>query len=84
MLHVGLPLLDPIEDMKIVDDEFAKTVKRIETLELSLKAHDMSKDPEIDTLYALCQRKTEVSDLVFHAYYTCNAKLCCAIFNQTR
>ena len=56
----GLPLLDPIEDMKVKGDDFAKTVQKIEILEKKLLTHSMSNDPDLESFYALCNKKFEV------------------------
>lgn len=53
----GLPLLDPIEDMNIKDDNLKKIVRKIEALENRLYSHPLHKDKELDTVYNLCQKK---------------------------
>jgi ATP-dependent RNA helicase DOB1 len=40
----GMPLLDPIEDMKINDDGFVKVVRQVESLEDQLTSHPLHKD----------------------------------------
>eukprot|EP00111_Clytia_hemisphaerica_P011285 TCONS_00033042-protein len=54
----GLPLLDPIEDMNIKDDELKKIVRKIEALEHRLYSHPLHKDKDMQNLYTLCQQKT--------------------------
>ncbi|XP_032241598.2 exosome RNA helicase MTR4 [Nematostella vectensis] len=58
----GLPLLDPIEDMGIKDDGLKKIVRKIEMLEHRMYTHPLHKDPELDKLYSLCEKKAMVSN----------------------
>eukprot|EP00112_Aurelia_sp_Birch-Aquarium-sp1_P005103 Seg158.5 transcript_id=Seg158.5/GoldUCD/mRNA.D3Y31 product="Exosome RNA helicase MTR4" protein_id=Seg158.5/GoldUCD/D3Y31 len=53
----GYPLLDPIEDMNIKDDQLKKIVRKIEALEHRMYNHPMHKDPELEQLYDLCAKK---------------------------
>ena len=55
----GLPLLDPVEDMNIKDENLKKIVRKIEALEHRLYSHSLHKDKEMEALYALCHQKTE-------------------------
>jgi len=41
----GFPRLDPIEDMKVKDASFSQLVRKIESLEDSLRNHALHKDP---------------------------------------
>ncbi len=43
----GVPLLDPIEDMKIKDTEYLKNIRKIEALEDRLLKHPLHKKPEL-------------------------------------
>ena len=56
----GYPLLDPIEDMNIKDDQLKKIVRKIEALEHRMYNHPMHKDPELEQLYDLCAKKANV------------------------
>ena len=56
----GLPLLDPIEDMNIKDDNLKKLVRKIESLENRLYSHPLHKDKELETVYNLCQKKCNI------------------------
>ncbi|KAJ3184745.1 ATP-dependent RNA helicase mtr4 [Irineochytrium annulatum] len=47
----GVPLLDPIADMGIVDDEFKKLVRKIELAESKLKANPLADSPDLPALY---------------------------------
>jgi ATP-dependent RNA helicase DOB1 len=57
----GIPLLNPITDMKIKDPVFQDVVKRIESFEERLYAHPLHKDPQLDSVYSLYSKKLEVS-----------------------
>ena len=56
----GLPLLDPIEDMNIKDDQLKKLVRKIEALEHRMYTHPMHKDPDLEKLYNLCDQKAQI------------------------
>ncbi|XP_047122835.1 exosome RNA helicase MTR4 isoform X1 [Hydra vulgaris] len=56
----GVPLLDPIEDMNIKDEELKKIVRKIEALESRLYSHALHKDKDLETVYNLCQKKAAV------------------------
>uniref|UniRef100_A0A1X7UR54 Exosome RNA helicase MTR4 n=1 Tax=Amphimedon queenslandica TaxID=400682 RepID=A0A1X7UR54_AMPQE len=60
----GLPLLDPVADMNIKDEEFKKIVKKIEALEKRLVTSVAHKNPNLEQLNSLCQRKIELSSAV--------------------
>ena len=55
----GIPLLDPIADMKITDDKFKALVQKIDTLERKMFASPLHKDPRLPELYTLYARKQE-------------------------
>jgi ATP-dependent RNA helicase DOB1 len=57
----GVPLLDPLTDMHIKDEDFKKIVKKIETLENRLVTSSVHKNPELDQIYDIYQKKNEVS-----------------------
>lgn len=52
--------MDPIEDLKIGDEEFKKLVLKIEKLEHRMYTHKLHNDPERDSLLALAERKSQV------------------------
>ncbi|XP_011408921.2 PREDICTED: superkiller viralicidic activity 2-like 2, partial [Amphimedon queenslandica] len=60
----GLPLLDPVADMNIKDEEFKKIVKKIEALEKRLVTSVAHKNPNLEQLNSLCQKKIELSSAV--------------------
>ncbi|CAI2163367.1 7658_t:CDS:10 [Funneliformis geosporum] len=47
----GIPILDPIEDMHIRDEDFRKLIRKIEILEAKLFANKLHKTPELPLLY---------------------------------
>ncbi|THG94033.1 hypothetical protein EW026_g7353 [Hermanssonia centrifuga] len=55
----GIPLLDPIQNMKIVDDKFGALVKKIEVMEQRMFSSSLHKDPRLPELYTLYSRKQE-------------------------
>jgi ATP-dependent RNA helicase DOB1 len=60
----GVPLLDPLTDMHIKDEDFKKIVKKIETLENRLVTSSVHKNPELDQIYDIYQKKNELSNKV--------------------
>ncbi|KAG0244204.1 ATP-dependent RNA helicase mtr4 [Actinomortierella wolfii] len=56
----GVPLLDPVENMGIKDDEFKSVIRKIEVLEDVMKKHPLSKDPQLDEVYARYREKVAV------------------------
>ncbi|KAI0646215.1 antiviral helicase [Trametes meyenii] len=55
----GIPLLDPISDMKITDDKFKQLVQKIDTMEKKMFSSPLHKDPRLPELYTLYARKQE-------------------------
>ncbi|BGP19510.1 hypothetical protein JCM10213_006330 [Rhodosporidiobolus nylandii] len=47
----GVALLDPVENMGIVDDAFKKLLRKIEILESRLASNPLSSDPNLPALY---------------------------------
>ncbi|KAI9091124.1 rRNA-processing arch domain-containing protein [Phlyctochytrium arcticum] len=47
----GVPMLDPVEDMKITDDGFKKLLKKVELLEKRLLENPLHNTPELPELY---------------------------------
>ncbi|KAI8617210.1 rRNA-processing arch domain-containing protein [Chytriomyces sp. MP71] len=50
-LENNVPRLDPIEDMGITDEKFKKLIRKIETLDLKLKANPLYNSPELHDIY---------------------------------
>ncbi|KAJ3174201.1 ATP-dependent RNA helicase mtr4 [Geranomyces variabilis] len=63
----GVPLLDPVEDMKITDAGFKRLISRIETLETRLFAHPLHTDPELSSLVESFEIKLNLSGKVKEA-----------------
>jgi ATP-dependent RNA helicase DOB1 len=61
LTRAGIPLLDPVEDMKIKSEEMTKTIQRTAILEERLKGHALHADADLESLMALASRKEEVS-----------------------
>ena len=68
----GIPLLDPIQDMKITDESFRKLVNKTEALEKSMHAHPMH-DGHAHA-FALYEEKMQleremakINDQIYHA-----------------
>ncbi|EGG00855.1 uncharacterized protein MELLADRAFT_111500 [Melampsora larici-populina 98AG31] len=60
----GIALLDPVENMGIQDEEFHKLLKRIETLESSLKNHKLIKEDKLSEWYELYSKKEQISNSI--------------------
>lgn len=59
----GLPLLDPVEDMKIPASELSTLVSRTEALEKRLAAHPLHGAKDTPNSMELCQRRLELADV---------------------
>ncbi|EGG14109.1 DEAD/DEAH box helicase [Cavenderia fasciculata] len=55
----GMPMIDPIEDMKITDQNFKKLVRKIESLESRFISHECYNDSDIESRIKLVQEKME-------------------------
>lgn len=58
----GLPLLDPIEDMHIDDENFRKVIRQIETIEDRLSNNMAFKNPSLPQRYQLYLTKVELEN----------------------
>eukprot|EP00455_Lapot_gusevi_P000432 TRINITY_DN1019_c0_g2_i4.p1 TRINITY_DN1019_c0_g2~~TRINITY_DN1019_c0_g2_i4.p1 ORF type:complete len:319 (+),score=80.01 TRINITY_DN1019_c0_g2_i4:154-1110(+) len=56
----GVPLLDPIEDMKIKDESFLKLIRKVELLEDRLMSNPIVNNPNLKDLYAKYEKKTQL------------------------
>ncbi|KAJ8678016.1 hypothetical protein QAD02_013803, partial [Eretmocerus hayati] len=63
----GPPLLNPVEDMKIVDEEFKSIIRRIGILEERLYSHPLHKDLRLDELYEAFLVKKEIGKRLLDA-----------------
>ncbi|EAL69567.1 DEAD/DEAH box helicase [Dictyostelium discoideum AX4] len=57
----GIPLIDPIEDMKIKDPNFKKLIKKIETLESRFSSTACFNDTDIEERCNLLEKKNEIT-----------------------
>ncbi|EGC38055.1 hypothetical protein DICPUDRAFT_53548 [Dictyostelium purpureum] len=56
----GLPMIDPIEDMKIKDPNFKKLIRKIETLESRFASSAGFKDSDIEERAKLLEQKNDI------------------------
>jgi ATP-dependent RNA helicase DOB1 len=56
----GIPLLDPIDDMKIEDPDFKKLVRKLEMIEDKLATTSGFKAPDIQQRYDLYKKKRDL------------------------
>jgi ATP-dependent RNA helicase DOB1 len=63
----GVPILDPVKDLKIKDQEFLDIISKIKHYEEALEAHILHKDPETPDLYDLYVKKMICHDKVQEA-----------------
>ena len=60
----GLPLLDPIKDMKVTEKSFHDLIRKIDTVERSLYAHPIYSRPDKEELLAKFMQKEEKRALI--------------------
>ncbi|KAJ3855603.1 ATP-dependent RNA helicase [Lentinula lateritia] len=60
----GVPLLDPVKDMKIKDDKFTALVQKIEAMEDKMYKNPLHTDPRLSELYAMYTNKKELQDSI--------------------
>ncbi|XP_047426042.1 exosome RNA helicase MTR4 [Mugil cephalus] len=53
----GVPLLDPIDDMGIKDPALKKVIQKVEAFEHRMYSHPLHSDPNLESVYSLCERK---------------------------
>ncbi|XP_017769968.1 PREDICTED: superkiller viralicidic activity 2-like 2 [Nicrophorus vespilloides] len=63
----GPPLLNPVKDMKIMDNEFGDIVKKIELLEKRMYEHSLHKSTTLETEYPKYEKKIEYRDALSDA-----------------
>ena len=56
----GVPLLDPIDDMGIQDQGLKKVIQKVEAFEHRMYSHPLHNDPNLETVYTLCEKKAQV------------------------
>lgn len=57
----GIPLLDPVDDMGIKDEGLRKVIQKIEAFEHRMYSHPLHNDPNLETVYRLCERKAQIA-----------------------
>lgn len=60
----GVPVLDPIEDLRIKDDSFIRLLKKIQVLESRLLANPLHDSPRLESLYNRYAEKVEKSEKI--------------------
>lgn len=60
----GVPLLDPIDDMGIKDPALKKVIQKIEAFEHRMYTHPLHSDPNLESVYSLCEKKALVRNFV--------------------
>ncbi|EST07464.1 Helicase, C-terminal [Kalmanozyma brasiliensis GHG001] len=60
----GVPLLDPIKDMKIKDESFAHLVEKIKILDDKLSSSPLLKDSDLPRLYEAYSKKQQAQEVV--------------------
>ncbi|EIN05504.1 antiviral helicase [Punctularia strigosozonata HHB-11173 SS5] len=60
----GIPLLDPVENMKIDDAKFMELIKKIDTLEKKMFSSPLHKDPRLPQLYSAYAKKEEARERI--------------------
>ncbi|OAA37629.1 ATP-dependent RNA helicase DOB1 [Metarhizium rileyi] len=60
----GIPILDPLENMEIVDDSFKKLLRKIEVLESRLLANPLHMSPMLPSLWEQYSEKVQLVDKV--------------------
>lgn len=56
----GIPLLDPVDDMGIKDPALKKIIQKVEAFEHRMYSHPLHSDPNLESVYALCEKKALV------------------------
>uniref|UniRef100_A0A3B3ZEI6 Exosome RNA helicase MTR4 n=1 Tax=Periophthalmus magnuspinnatus TaxID=409849 RepID=A0A3B3ZEI6_9GOBI len=57
----GVPLLDPIDDMGIKDPALKKVIQKVEAFEHRMYSHPLHSDPNLESVYSLCERKALIA-----------------------
>ncbi|XP_037608025.1 exosome RNA helicase MTR4 [Sebastes umbrosus] len=53
----GVPLLDPVDDMGIKDPALKKVIQKVEAFEHRMYSHPLHSDPNLESVYSLCEKK---------------------------
>ncbi|KAF3701915.1 Superkiller viralicidic activity 2-like 2 [Channa argus] len=57
----GIPLLDPIDDMGIKDVGLKKVIQKVEAFEHRMYSHPLHSDPNLESVYSLCEKKAVIA-----------------------
>ncbi|XP_037548274.1 exosome RNA helicase MTR4 [Nematolebias whitei] len=57
----GVPLLDPIDDMGIKDPALKKVIQKVEAFEHRMYTHSLHSDPNLESVYSLCEKKALIA-----------------------
>ncbi|XP_005720365.1 exosome RNA helicase MTR4 [Pundamilia nyererei] len=57
----GVPVLDPIDDMGIKDPALKKVIQKIEAFEHRMYTHPLHSDPNLESVYSLCEKKALIA-----------------------
>uniref|UniRef100_A0A1A7YLD7 Exosome RNA helicase MTR4 n=1 Tax=Iconisemion striatum TaxID=60296 RepID=A0A1A7YLD7_9TELE len=57
----GVPLLDPIDDMGIKDPALKKVIQKVEAFEHRMYTHPLHSDPNLESVYSLCEKKALIA-----------------------
>uniref|UniRef100_A0A665UM45 Exosome RNA helicase MTR4 n=1 Tax=Echeneis naucrates TaxID=173247 RepID=A0A665UM45_ECHNA len=57
----GVPLLDPIDDMGIKDPALKKVIQKVEAFEHRMYSHPLHSDPNLESVYSLCEKKALIA-----------------------
>ncbi|XP_060916754.1 exosome RNA helicase MTR4 [Labrus mixtus] len=57
----GVPLLDPIDDMGIKDPGLKKVIQKVEAFEHRMYSHPLHSDPNLESVYSLCEKKALIA-----------------------
>lgn len=60
----GIPVLDPIEDLKITDESFTRLLKKIQVLESRLLSNPLHNSPRLEPLYNQYAEKVIKTDKI--------------------
>ncbi|TGZ83792.1 antiviral helicase [Ascodesmis nigricans] len=60
----GISILDPVENMGIVDDSFKSLLRKIEVLEARLLSNPLHNSPRLEDLYNKYSHKVEIQDKI--------------------
>ncbi|XP_072228527.1 exosome RNA helicase MTR4 [Leuresthes tenuis] len=57
----GIPLLDPVDDMGIKDSGLKKVIQKVEAFEHRMYTHPLHSDPNLESVYSLCEKKALIA-----------------------